>query len=288
MSVAGACAAGAAALGLWAVADVVSGSGGALRRAVAAVGPEGALPQALAPLRGGDTPARGERRRVVVLVAAALLAMGALMVGPVAGLVAATGAPLLAAQALTAVRRRRQARLDVAAPMVARAVADALAGGHSVRGALAAAAREGGVTGPAREELGAAATALALGEETEVVLERLRTRAASPGYDALVAAVLLQRESGGDLAALLRTLASTLEDQVRVEADARAMTAQARFTALVVAALPALAGAVAELASPGYLASLLTRPLTAWLALLSVVLQAAAWMAVRRIARIRT
>ena len=288
MSLAGACAAGAGVLGLWAAADAVGGSRGALRRGWAALGPDGALPRAIAPLRRGGTPARGERRRVVVLAAAALLAGGALLAGPVAGLVAAAAAPFLAGRALAAVRRRRQARHATAAPVVARAVADALAGGHSIRGAFASAAREGGVDGPAREELRAAATALALGEETGVVLERLRTRAASPGYDALVAAVLLQRESGGDLAALLRTLATTLEDQVRVEADARAMTAQARFTALVVAALPAFAGAMAELASPGYLASLLTRPLTAWLAVLSVLLQAAAWVAVRRIARVRT
>jgi tight adherence protein B len=120
------------------------------------------------------------------------------------------------------------------------------------------------------------------------VLERLRTRAAHPAFDALVAAVLLQRDSGGDLATLLRTLAMTLEEQARVEADARAMTAQARFTALLVAVLPALAAGVAELASPGYLGSLLSRPLAAWLAVMSIVLQGAAWLAVRRIARVRT
>jgi tight adherence protein B len=85
----------------------------------------------------------------------------------------------------------------------------------------------------------------------------------------------------------LRRLAVSLEEQVRVEADARALTAQARFTAVVVAALPALAGCVAELASPGYLGSLLTRPLTAWLAAMSIVMQGAAWFAVRRIARVR-
>ena len=288
MTTAGAFAAGAAALGVLAAADALGHSPGALRRAIAAVGPAGALPRALAPLRSGGTPDRGERRRVIVLAAATLLAGGALLAGPVVGLAAAAAAPLLAGRALAAVRRRRQAGLAAAAPAVARAVADALAGGHSIRGAFAAAAREGGITGPAREELRGVATALALGEETAAVLDRLRARAAHPGYDALVAAVLLQRESGGDLAALLRTLATTLEDQVRVEADARAMTAQARFTAVLVAALPALAAAVAELASPGYLGSLLTRPLTAWLAALSVALQAASWVAVRRIARVRT
>ena len=211
---------------------------------------------------------------------------GRLLAGPLAGVTLAAAAPLLAGHLLIVAGRRRRARLADAAPTVARAVADALAGGQSIRGALAAAAG-GGVTGPAAEELRSAASAIALGEPTETALERLRERAAHPAYDALVAAVLLQRESGGDLAGLLRRLAITLEEQVRVEADARSLTAQARFTALVVAALPALAAFLAELASPGYLGSLLTRPLTAWLVVFSLVLQGGAWLAVRRIARVR-
>ena len=288
MTAGGALGAGAAVLGVLAASDLLAGVPGALRRGLAAVGPEGALPRALAPFRAGRALSRVEHRRVVALLAVALLAGGALVAGPIPALAAAATAPLLAGRSRAAVRRRRQARLGAAAPAVARAVADALAGGHSIRGALSAAAREGGLTGPAADELRAAAAALALGQETAAVLERLRERADHPGFDALVAAVLLQRESGGDLAALLRTLATTLEDQIRVEADARAMTAQARFTAVLVAALPAFAAGIAELASPGYLVTLLSRPLTAWLAVLSIVLQAAAWIAVRRIARVRS
>ena len=46
-----------------------------------------------------------------------------------------------------------------------------------------------------------------LGAPTEAVLERLRRRAASPAWDAMVAGILLQRDAGGDLPALLRDLA---------------------------------------------------------------------------------
>jgi pilus assembly protein CpaF len=88
---------------------------------------------------------------------------------------------------------------------------------HSVRGALQEVARvqaagEGSganVTGPAAGELRAACEALALGEPTEQVLQRLQRRAQSPAWDAMVAAILLQREAGGDLAGLLRALPAT-------------------------------------------------------------------------------
>ena len=63
--------------------------------------------------------------------------------------------------------------------------------------------------------------------------------------------MLLQRDAGGDLAALLRDLAAALEERGRVVADARSATAQARFTALLVTALPAAGLVLGELAQPG-------------------------------------
>ena len=161
-------------------------------------------------------------------------------------------------------RERWRAELARAAPAAARALADALAGGHAVRGALAVAA-EGGVPGAAGAELRAAARALALGARTEDVLERLRARAGAPAWDTIVAAILLQRDAGGDLAGLLRSIAAGLEEAARVEADARSATAQARFTAWLVALLPVGAAALAELADPGYVAALLRAPLAPWL-----------------------
>jgi tight adherence protein B len=165
-------------------------------------------------------------------------------------------------------------------------MADALAGGHAIRGAMTAAGTAGGVPGAAGSELRDAARAFELGERTEVVLERLRRRAADPRWDTIVAAILLQREAGGDLARLLRSIAAAQEDAARVEADARSLTAQARFTAWLVTLLPAGAAALAELAQPGYLLSLVRTPLTAVLVVVAVGCQVAAAVLVRRIARL--
>jgi tight adherence protein B len=172
------------------------------------------------------------------------------------------------------------------APAIARALADALAGGHSVRGALSAVARDGGVGEPAGEELCAAAAALDLGERTEDVLRALARRAGGGPLDTLVAAVLLQRDAGGDLAALLRDLAAALEQRGRVMADARSATAQARYTALLVTGLPVAALALGELAQPGFVAALASSPLSAAMVVVALALQAVAFACVRRIARV--
>ncbi len=246
-----------------------------------------AATRAFAPLlragREGVAPTAPERRRLAVLAAVALAAAGWLVAGPAAAVLAATAGPALAMAAVRGRRRRFRVRLAGAAPSVARALADALAAGHSVRGAIAVVAA--GVSGAAGHELRAAAHALSLGAPTEAVLERLRRRAAAQAWDAMVAGILLQRDAGGDLPALLRDLAAALEAAARQDREAVAATAQARFTARLVLGMPLAAAALAELGSPGFVGRLLANPVSAWLTVLAALFQAVAIVAVRRISR---
>jgi tight adherence protein B len=99
--------------------------------------------------------------------------------------------------------------------------------------------------------------------------------------------MLLQRDAGGDLAGLLRGSAAALEEADRLERDARAATAQARFTGLLVSVLPLAAAGLAELARPGYLGSLLRSPLTLWLGGCAVAFQLAALLLIHRLARVK-
>jgi tight adherence protein B len=251
---------------------------------------EGVVERMLRPLRragtSGAAPTVGERRRLALVAAGCLAAAGWLLAGPLLGVALAAAGPLAAGGLLRARRTRWRARLGDQAPVVARAIGDALSGGHSIRGALGEAARGGGIPAPAEPELAAVAQALDLGEELEVALERLRMRAGSPAYDLLVAAILLQREAGGDLAGLLREIAGALEGAARAARDARTATAQARFTGLLVAGLPLGALALGEAADPGSLVSLLRSPLTAVMVVAALVLQAVGLLAIRRLSRV--
>jgi tight adherence protein B len=247
----------------------------------------GALERALEPLaragREGRAPTRPERRRLALLATGVLAAAGWLAGGPALGAVAAVAGPLLVVAAVRARRRRYARELRRGAAAAARALADAVSAGHSIRSAITAAAH--GIPGPAGHELRAAARAVALGEPTVAVLEGLRRRAAAPAWDTLVAGILLQRDAGGDLAGLLRDQAAALEAAERTERDARAATAQARFTARLVLLMPAGAALLAELASPGLLVELVEHPLSGWLVGTAAVLQLLAVLAVSRLAR---
>ncbi|MFL5843159.1 MAG: type II secretion system F family protein [Solirubrobacteraceae bacterium] len=280
------CAGAAAMTGVAAVWSALGALDHGVGQLLAAAGPDGRLARLLAPLRAGREATRDERRRLVLVAALSLLVAGWLLAGPLPAVVLAAAAPLAGSRVLAMASRRRRDRLAAAAPAVARAIADALAGGHSIRGALGEAA-SGGVGEPAAGELRTMAAELALGGRTEDAIERWRARAGHAAYDAIAAAVLLQREAGGDLSRLLRGLAEALEEQVRAEADARGLTAQARFTAMIVAVLPLVGAGLAELGRPGYLAGLIGSPLSAILVLTSFSLQILAWIAVRRISRLR-
>ena len=235
--------------------------------------------------REGRAPTRPERRRLALVSTGALVVAGWLVGGLATGALAAVGGPL-AVTALVRSRRRRYAReLRAGAGAAARALADAVGAGHSIRGAILVAA--GSVGGAAGHELRATARALDLGDPTVVALEALQRRAADPAWDAIVAGILLQRDAGGDLAGLLRDQAGALAAAERIEHEARTATAQARFTARLVLVLPLGAAVLAELASPGLLAGLVTHPLSVWLVAMAAVLQAAAILAVSRLARAR-
>ena len=227
-----------------------------------------------------------ERRRLVLVGAATLLAGGWLVGGPLAAAACAAAGPWTARQLLATRRRRWRRALSAGAPAVARALADALAGGHSVHGAIELAARSGGLGVAAGAELGRCAAALALGEPTEAALERLARRADHPAYDTVVAAILLQRDAGGDLATLLRDLAATLEEAAGAEADARAATAQARFTGWLVAALPPGAAAITALLDPAVLSDLASSAPAASLLAAAAACELLALVALRRLARV--
>lgn len=234
--------------------------------------------------RDGRAPSAPERRRLALVGAATLFAGGWLLGGPLAALLAGAGGPAAAALLLRRRRARFRAELERAAPAVARALADALGAGHAVGGALVESVR--GLEGAARIEAGRAAAALGVGEPVEAVLERLRATAGGRAWDTLVGAILLQREAGGGLATLLRQLAAAQEESLRLLDDARAATAQARFTGLVVTVLPAAAAALAELAKPGTVGAIAAQPLAAWLACFAIVLQLVALVAIRHLARV--
>ena len=232
----------------------------------------------------GYAPTDAERRRLAVLGTVALLLAGFMVIGPGPAPFLALAGPGAAAWTLS--RRRARYRLAVERGMsqIATAVADALAGGRSVRAALTSAAAS--VEGPAAAELARVRADLDLGTSTADALGALQARLRATRVDSFAAALLSQQLGGGDLAGLLRRFAASAAERDRVSADARSATAQARFTGLLVVAMPTGAALFAELIQPGFVGGLLANGASLALLAVAAAFQAGGFAAIRRLSRI--
>jgi tight adherence protein B len=152
-----------------------------------------------------------------------------------------------------------------------------------VRGALAAAA--GSLEGPSSAELARVAADLELGSSTGDALAAMRGRLRSERVDSLATALLSQQVTGGDVAALMRRIAAAAAERDRVDDEARAATTQARFTGLLVVALPAGAALFAELLQPGFVSRVLSEPASAAMLVAAGGLQMVGFGLIRRLGR---
>jgi len=174
------------------------------------------------------------------------------------------------------VRGERALERDL--PDALRRVAAELGAGRTADRALVAAGTAGGATGEAFAFAGRRAAA---GEDIATAL------AAALGQRArfAAAAISLQLRAGGDLPALLRSLARRLDERRGVNAEIRALTAQARLSARVVPLLPVAGLAVAALLDAGAVRLLLTTAPGLAIVAVGAALDLVGLLAIRAIAR---
>ncbi len=232
----------------------------------------------------GYAPSAAERRRLGLLTGALLLFVAAWLLGPAPAAPLAAAGPAAAGWAVSSRARRYRREVESSLPRIATAIADALAAGRSVRSAVDASAES--LEGAAATEMARLRADLDLGVALEQALAGFRDRMRSSRVDSFCSALLSQRIAGGDLVRLLRRYAEAAAGRARVEADARSATAQARFTGVLVAAMPAGAALLAEALDHGFVAGLLANGVSLALLLAAVAMQAAGFVAISRLSRV--
>lgn len=213
----------------------------------------------------------GSRRLFGATVAGGAVA-GFSLLGPLGAIGGMLFAPLIVRWSVRTRRRRYAAQVDACAAELALALASSLSAGRSVRGALLTASAS--TPPPLAAELDRAVVDLTLGGSISDALAALRSRTGSTRIESLAGAIELHRGSGGDLVRLMRELADAFRDRDRALRDARSASAQARFTAIVVAFIPFGVATVLELAAPGSVGGALMLLPTAMMLGVSVVLMA--------------
>jgi tight adherence protein B len=102
-----------------------------------------------------------------------------------------------------------------------------------------------------------------------------------------VTAVMLQRETGGNLAEILDNLSYVIRERFKILRQVRVHTAQGRLTMVLLMALPPTIVVVMLTLNPGFIRPLFTDPLGHILIVAGIVLQTVGYFFIRRIIRIQ-
>jgi tight adherence protein B len=127
---------------------------------------------------------------------------------------------------------------------------------------------------------------MALGAGLEDALRGLIDRVPLFEVRFFVSAVLLQRETGGNLSEVLGKLAGAVRERARLQGQVKAASGQGRLTAKVLTVLPIAVVVLLKLISPSYLENLTNDPVGRNLLAAAVVSQTLGYLCMQKIARV--
>ena len=155
-------------------------------------------------------------------------------------------------------RRRRLACMERQLPDALDLLCQALRAGHALPSALRMAAEDDAA--PLADEFRKLVDEVAYGAALPEALRRMAAR--NPGGDigCFVVAVLIQRDTGGNLAELLAGIAALVRERQKLRGQVRVATAEARLSAWILGLLPFMLAAALHAAHPGFISLLWTEP----------------------------
>jgi tight adherence protein B len=155
-------------------------------------------------------------------------------------------------------RRKRLFKLEQQLPEAIGMMVSALRVGHSLIASLGAVAQESAE--PIAGEMRKCFEEQNYGVDLRTALVNLTMRVPVQDFRILVAAVLIQKESGGNLAEVLEKVAQTTRERFRLKKQVSVHTAQGRMTGWILSILPVLLGLGMYLLNPDGMSVLWKRP----------------------------
>ncbi len=173
----------------------------------------------------------------------------------------AAGAALLACLPwfrIVFLRSRRMKAFDTSLAHAIDMMARSLRAGHSVAGAIEIVAQ--GSPEPAASEFGEVFRQQNFGMPLRDALMQMLDRVPSQDLRVLITAILVQRETGGNLVEILDRTVFVIRERQRIHGEIRVQTAQGRLTGWILTLLPVVMLGLINLTDPGYSKVLFTDP----------------------------
>ena len=126
-----------------------------------------------------------------------------------------------------------------------------------------------------------------LGLSVKLALENLTARMPILDLKMCVTAILIQRETGGNLAEILEKVAYTIRERFRILGDLKTLTTSSRMSAWLLCALPIFVALTVTVMNPDYMSVLWTDPRGHYLIAAALIMQITGMLIVRKILRIK-
>ena len=153
-------------------------------------------------------------------------------------------------------RSKRLVRIEQQLPDALDLMGRAMRAGHAFPTALKMVGEE--MTGPLAEEFRAVFDEVSFGVAMADALSNLAARVPSTDLRYFVIAVLIQRETGGNLTELLSSISAIIRDRLKLLGQVRVLSAEGRMSAWVLGLLPFGAALMMHLMNPQFIAVLYT------------------------------
>ncbi len=196
--------------------------------------------------------------------------------------VACGGLPLLW---LARVREKRLGLLERQLPEAADLIARSLRAGHALPSTLQMVADE--MPAPISDEFRVVSSEINYGPGLQPALQHLAERVPLDDLRFFVISILIQRETGGNLAELMSNIAMLVRQRLKFVRQIRALSAEGKLSAWILFGLPIVMGVLLSFTNPAYIGKLITDPIGIQLLYGCAVMQIFGGIWMYRIIRIR-
>jgi tight adherence protein B len=182
-------------------------------------------------------------------------------------------------------RKRRLAAFGKQLPEALELIGRALRAGHSLASGFKLVADE--MNAPIATEFERAYEAQNLGVTLEDAIEEMTNRVPNLDLRFFATAVILQRQTGGDLAEILDKIGYLVRERFKIWGQIQALTGEGRLSGVVLLALPPVLFVVMWYLNPGYSMTLFTDPMGHQMLTGAIIMQIVGALVIRKIVNIK-
>ena len=179
---------------------------------------------------------------------------------------------------------RRQSMLAAQLPDTLALLSSGLRAGYSLPQAIENVSQH--AAAPISEELIRIVREMSIGRSAEQALINFGRRAHSDDVDLVISAVLINNQTGGNLARIMDSIAATIRDRVHVRNQIAALTAQARASGTIITAIPFALATLLYFIAPDFFRPMFSNVIGLVLLGLSLISIAVGNVLIRRLARV--